>query len=55
MKVKECAKCHKSGNIMYRVKIDASKNWFFLCKDCTKIEKDNNKFYIYGGTWKGYQ
>ena len=32
MKVKECAKCRKSGNIMYRVKIDATKNWFFYAK-----------------------
>ena len=55
MKVKECAKCRKSENVMYRVKINATKNWFFLCKDCTNIEKNNNKFYIYGGTWKGYQ
>ena len=54
MKAKECARCRKSGNIMYRAKIDATKLVFFM-QDCTKIEKVNNKFYIYGGTWKGYK
>ena len=53
MKEKECAKCCKSLKILYRIKINATKNWYFVCKDCTNIEKKNNKHYVYGGTWKG--
>lgn len=38
---------------MFRVKIDTSKNWYFLCKKCTENNKISNCNYRYGGTWKG--
>jgi hypothetical protein len=38
---------------MYRVRIDQTKNWYFLCKSCTETNIARNKFYVYGGTWKG--
>ena len=37
---------------MYRVRLNNSKNWYFLCKICTEENKANNPNYIYGGTWK---
>ena len=43
----------KELKILYRIKINATKNWYFVCKECTNIEKKNNKHYVYGGTWKG--
>ena len=53
MKTKLCHSCKKEFSIMYRVKVDSSKNWYFLCKKCTEININGNQFYLYGGTWKG--
>lgn len=53
MKTKLCPNCNREFSLMYRVKIDQSKNWYFLCKICTEINKEKNQFYVYGGTWKG--
>ena len=52
MKTKLCPNCNREFSLMYRVKIDQSKNWYFLCKNCTEINKEKNQFYVYGGTWK---
>ena len=53
MKKKTCDKCGLADLIMFRVKIDTSKKWAFLCKKCTEYNKKNNNHYIYGGTWNG--
>ena len=53
MKKKTCYKCGLADLIMFRVKIDTSKKWVFLCKKCTEYNKKNNHNYIYGGTWNG--
>ena len=53
MRTKSCHICHLEKNLMFRVKLDISKNWYFLCKECTKYNKANNINYVYGGTWKG--
>ena len=53
MKKKKCDKCGLADLIMFRVKIDTSKKWVFLCKKCTEYNKKNNHNYIYGGTWNG--
>jgi len=45
--------CKVEKNLMFRVKLDTSKNWYFLCKECTEESKANNTNYAYGGTWKG--
>ena len=45
--------CKFEKNLMFRVKLDRSKNWYFLCKECTEENKANNTNYVYGGTWKG--
>ena len=52
MRIKYCHICKAQKNTMFRVKLDSSKNWYFLCKDCTEENKSKNSHYIYGGTWK---
>ena len=52
MKEKKCHKCFTIKNTLFRVKIDRSKNWYFLCRTCTEKEILKNENYIYGGTWK---
>jgi len=53
MRKKTCDKCGLKDIIMFRVKIDLSKKWIFLCKKCTDYSKKNNHNHTYGGTWKG--
>ena len=53
MKYKDCKVCNLSYSLLFRVKIDSSKEWYFLCKECTEENKRDNKYYSYGGTWKG--
>ena len=51
-KKKNCDHCDKDANIMYRVQIDTTKKWIFICKSCLNHLKPGNKSYRYGGTWK---
>ena len=44
MKTKLCPNCNREFSLMYRVKIDQSKNWYFLCKICTEINKEKINF-----------
>ena len=53
MKTKSCKICNQENSLMYRVKVDETKNWYFACKSCTENEIKKNKHYRYGGTWKG--
>ena len=54
MRKKECERCKKSFSKMYRLRyIESVKNWVFMCEPCLLNVKQNNKFYQYGGTWKG--
>lgn len=53
MKTKTCHHCKNDFNIMFRVRIDSTKHWYFLCENCTKKNKLKNTYYRYGGTWKG--
>ena len=50
MKKKTCDKCGLAYFIMFRVKIDTSKKWVFLCKKCTEYNKKNNYNYIHAYT-----
>ncbi|WP_213521101.1 hypothetical protein [Nonlabens sp.] len=52
MKTKICATCQKQDTLMYRVQIDANKQWVFCCKSCTE-QYQSIADYKYGGTWKG--
>ena len=51
-KKKNCKHCAKDATIMYRVQIDTTKKWVFICKSCLNHLKPGNKSYRYGGTWK---
>ena len=42
MKTKLCPNCNREFSLMYRVKIDQSKNWYFLCEICTEINKEKD-------------
>lgn len=52
MKTKNCDLCKKTDVVIYRIKIDKSKNWKFVCKTCCQKAKSLPQ-YSYGGTWKG--
>lgn len=52
MKTKICTDCDENHLILYRIQIEKSGKWFFVCKNC--IEKHQPKpHYRYGGTWNG--
>ena len=54
MRKKDCKKCKKSFSKMYRIRhIETVKEWVFMCEKCLLEVKQGNKFYQYGGTWKG--
>jgi hypothetical protein len=40
------------ADIMYRIQVDKSAGWQFVCDDCWTILSHNNPDYVYGGTWK---
>ena len=53
LRIKECFKCSKQKEVMYRCRYDEIKDWVFLCKDCLKqIKSLFENTYQYGGTWK---
>ena len=41
MREKFCHSCENSSDTMYRVRLNTSKNWYFLCKTCTEENKTN--------------
>ncbi|MCY2976853.1 MAG: hypothetical protein NTW52_19525 [Planctomycetota bacterium] len=47
-----CDRCKKNEDVLYRVRIDESRAWIFVCPDCLEQVKPGNSFYQYGGTWK---
>ena len=54
MRKKDCERCKNSFSKLYRVRyIESVKNWVFMCESCLLEVKQDNKFYKYGGTWKG--
>ena len=53
LRIKECFKCSKQKDVMYRCRYDEIKDWVFLCGECLKKIKSLFKnTYQYGGTWK---
>ena len=53
LRIKECFKCFKQKNVMYRCRYDDIKDWVFLCGNCLKqIKNLFRNTYQYGGTWK---
>jgi hypothetical protein len=52
-KTKTCSVCKVETSVAYRVRIDATRTWVFICYACLDTVKPGNPHYVYGGTWKG--
>ena len=53
LRIKECFKCSKQKEVMYRCRYDGIKDWVFVCRNCLKqIKNLSGNTYQYGGTWK---
>jgi hypothetical protein len=50
-RTKACDKCQLIAGTMYRIQINKSVDWQFVCHDCWTL-LSNQPNYIYGGTWK---
>ncbi len=49
---KICDRCYQPGLILYRVQIDETGEWKFICDRCWPDVRHGNPHYTYGGTWK---
>jgi alpha-D-ribose 1-methylphosphonate 5-phosphate C-P lyase len=49
---KSCGLCGESAPVLYRVQIDPSGEWRFVCDRCWPAVREDNPDYTYGGTWK---
>jgi len=49
---KTCDRCQVVAKVLYRVQLDASARWQFVCPDCWPSVQQDNPDYTYGGTWK---
>jgi hypothetical protein len=49
---KQCDRCQTVATVLYRVQLDASERWQFVCPDCWPQVQQDNPHYTYGGTWK---
>jgi hypothetical protein len=49
---KNCFCCGQTAAVLYRIKVDASEQWIFICDRCHRQVSQNNPLYTYGGTWK---
>lgn len=52
VRTKACEPCEKNSDVLYRVRIDLSRRWIFVCPNCLDSVKGGNPLYQYGGTWK---
>jgi hypothetical protein len=52
IRTKACDRCEKTNDVLYRVRIDESQRWIFVCPTCLEQVKPGNPLYQYGGTWK---
>ena len=52
IRTKSCERCQNTNDVLYRVRIDESQQWIFVCPDCLERVKPDNPLYQYGGTWK---
>jgi hypothetical protein len=52
IRTKSCDRCQVMAAVMYRIQVDRSHPWQFVCGDCWPLLSHNNPDYIYGGTWK---
>jgi hypothetical protein len=49
---KTCDRCATPALRLYRVQVDESGQWVFVCDRCFPSVSQNNPHYTYGGTWK---
>ncbi|MGK7905644.1 MAG: hypothetical protein AB4040_00230 [Synechococcus sp.] len=49
---KSCDCCNTKAPVLYRVQLDTSGEWSFVCDRCWPTVRENNPHYHYGGTWK---
>lgn len=52
VRTKQCDRCFQLAPVLYRIQQDESGGWCFVCPDCWAIVRQDNPFYVYGGTWK---
>ncbi|NEP16803.1 MAG: hypothetical protein F6J97_07840 [Leptolyngbya sp. SIO4C1] len=52
LRQKQCDRCQATAAVLYRVQIDQSGQWQFVCDACWPEVSQNNPHYVYGGTWK---
>ncbi|NJN57346.1 MAG: hypothetical protein HC879_07500 [Leptolyngbyaceae cyanobacterium SL_5_9] len=51
-RIKLCDRCTQSAPVLYRVQVDESREWLFICDRCFLTASQDNPHYAYGGTWK---
>jgi hypothetical protein len=52
IRVKTCDRCETIAEVLYRIQIDRSNQWQFICDNCHQAVRSDHPDYIYGGTWK---
>ena len=52
IRTKACERCQKTNDVLFRVRLDESRVWIFVCPVCLELVKPGNPIYQYGGTWK---
>ena len=52
IRTKACERCGKNEDTLYRIRLDESRIWLFVCLSCLENVKPGNPHYQYGGTWK---
>ncbi len=52
IRTKACQRCAKLSDTLYRIRVDETRLWIFVCLDCLEQVKPGNQHYQYGGTWK---
>jgi hypothetical protein len=52
IRTKSCNRCQQLASVLYRIQWDDTEQWIFACDRCLPELKQNNPFYVYGGTWK---
>ncbi len=52
VRTKACDRCGEPRDTLFRVQVDASREWIFVCESCHAEVSSDNPHFTYGGTWK---
>jgi len=52
VRTKACDRCSETCDTLFRVQVDASEEWIFVCEPCHGEVSVDNPHFTYGGTWK---